>query len=213
MGITAAGLAVRPLEAADHHAVLELVNADRLPGQPVATAEMLGEALAGRSPVDSSWWEELAAPRTAVAATSDGEVVGVVSFSTRSRDGAGVLLWLHAREDRTTIVPPCAVAVVVFPPPQIPSTVISTPRAASYGGGSARPATRSACGGFAEEEPNSSRRCRCLVTFVDEGLQLLGVLDFGTAPGGAHLHASARRRELSQEVVTAARSAWKRPAD
>nr|WP_267283454.1 hypothetical protein [Amycolatopsis methanolica] len=83
--------------------MLELVNADRLPGQPVATAEMLGEALAGRSPVDSSWWEELAAPRTAVAATSDGEVVGVVSFSTRSRDDAGVLLWLHAREDRTTI--------------------------------------------------------------------------------------------------------------
>lgn len=103
MGITAAGLAVRPLEAADHRAVLELVNADRLPGQPVATVEMLGEALAGRSPVDSSWWEELAAPRTAVAATSDGEVVGVVSFSTRSRDGAGVLLWLHAREDRTTV--------------------------------------------------------------------------------------------------------------
>jgi hypothetical protein len=45
--------AFRPYTAADEGAVLDLIAADRLPGQPVTTSAMLGEALAGRSPVDA----------------------------------------------------------------------------------------------------------------------------------------------------------------
>jgi hypothetical protein len=45
-------LFARPYVAADEAAVLRLINADRLSGQPQTTSAMLGEALAGRSPVD-----------------------------------------------------------------------------------------------------------------------------------------------------------------
>lgn len=83
----------------DSEAVLALVNADRLPGQPTATPVMLAEAVAGRSPVDAGWWAGLDHP-VAVDVLQDrsGSVVGVVSYATRIEDGAGLILWLHGRE-------------------------------------------------------------------------------------------------------------------
>lgn len=98
-----AGYVMRPVEARDEQAVLVLVNADRVPGQPRATPAMLAEALAGRSGVDSGWWAELAELTTEVATTRAGQVVGVVSYAIRPRDGAGVVLWLHGRENRGVI--------------------------------------------------------------------------------------------------------------
>ncbi len=92
-------LAVRRYTAADEAAVLRLINADRLPGQPAVTPGMLAEALAGRSTVDSNWWKELDPPITEVAETTGGEVIGVVSSATRPADGAGVVPWLHCAED------------------------------------------------------------------------------------------------------------------
>lgn len=94
---------IRPVEARDERAVLELVNADQVPGQPVATPAMLAEALAGRSSVDGGWWDELAGLTTEVATASTGQVVGVVSYATRPRDGVGIILWLHGGEDRRVI--------------------------------------------------------------------------------------------------------------
>jgi GNAT superfamily N-acetyltransferase len=80
--------------------VLALIAADRLPGQPPSTASDLAEALVGRSAVDAGWWTELSDVRSDVALAPETEsVVGVVSFAHRERDGAGVLLWLHAREE------------------------------------------------------------------------------------------------------------------
>ncbi|MFC5253424.1 GNAT family N-acetyltransferase [Streptomyces nigrescens] len=79
--------------------MLLLVEADRIAGQPRATPEMLAEALAGRSPVDSGWWGELDAPRTDVAVDSAGNLVGVISYATRPSDAAGMVLWLHAQEN------------------------------------------------------------------------------------------------------------------
>lgn len=79
----------RPYAAGDEAVVLELVNADRLPGQPETTVAMLAEALAGRSPVDGGWWAELDSPRTDVVHDADGQVLGVVSYALRRRDGAG----------------------------------------------------------------------------------------------------------------------------
>src|SRR5690606_39454306 len=84
-----AGYVMRPVEARDEQAVLALVNADWVPGQPRATPAMLAEALAGRSGVDSGWWAELAELTTEVATTRAGQVVGVVSYAIRPRDGAG----------------------------------------------------------------------------------------------------------------------------
>ncbi|MET7718542.1 GNAT family N-acetyltransferase [Streptomyces sp. NPDC005407] len=98
---SATHLSARPYEVADETAVLDLVNADRLRGQPLTTAVMLSDALATRSPVDSGWWAELEPSHTDVVHDSVGKVLGVVSYSTRREDGAGLILWLHCREDET----------------------------------------------------------------------------------------------------------------
>ncbi|OIV35435.1 hypothetical protein BIV57_21575 [Mangrovactinospora gilvigrisea] len=88
---------MRPFARADEFGVLELINADQVPGQPEVTAAQLAEAVAGRSPNDSGWWEELDAPVTVVA-VEGGAVVGVVSFAVRAKDRTGLILWLHCRE-------------------------------------------------------------------------------------------------------------------
>jgi ribosomal protein S18 acetylase RimI-like enzyme len=95
---SASHLFARPYAAEDEAAVLGLINADRLPGQPQTTSTMLAEALAGRSLVDSGWWAELDVPRTAVVTVSTGLVVGVVSYAIRPHDLAGLILWLHCRD-------------------------------------------------------------------------------------------------------------------
>lgn len=93
------GLSLRPYTPADRSAVMALVEADRPPGQPRATPAMLTEALEGRSSVDAGWWAELEKPTTQVAVDATGRVVGVVSYAVRPKDGTGLLLWLHCRED------------------------------------------------------------------------------------------------------------------
>ncbi|KWX05866.1 hypothetical protein TH66_00585 [Carbonactinospora thermoautotrophica] len=93
------GLTARAYQAGDENQVLELINADRLPGQPACTPAMLGEAVAGRSTVDAGWWAELDPPRTEVLVDQAGRVAGVVSFAARPEDKAGLILWLHGRED------------------------------------------------------------------------------------------------------------------
>ncbi|MFD8965288.1 GNAT family N-acetyltransferase [Streptomyces sp. NPDC059568] len=94
-----AGLLVRRYEPRDEAAVLAMVNADRIAGQPETTAAMLDEALAGRSPVDSGWWAELGSPVTDVAHDTSGAVLGVVSYAVRPTDDVGFILWLHGREN------------------------------------------------------------------------------------------------------------------
>ncbi|WP_267595490.1 GNAT family N-acetyltransferase [Carbonactinospora thermoautotrophica] len=94
-----AGWVGRAYAAGDEAAVLKLVAADRLPGQPVCTPGMLAETLAGRSLVDACWWAEPDPPRTEVLVDPAGRVAGVVSYATRPRDQAGLVLWPHGRED------------------------------------------------------------------------------------------------------------------
>ncbi|NSC25726.1 GNAT family N-acetyltransferase [Streptomyces albus subsp. chlorinus] len=94
-----AAVTMRSYEGGDEAAVLGIVNEDRLPGQPVVTAGMLGEALAGRSEIDAGWWEQLAPPRTDVAVDASGRVVGVVSYAVLRAAEVGFILWLHCRED------------------------------------------------------------------------------------------------------------------
>ncbi|WP_018255974.1 GNAT family N-acetyltransferase [Salinispora mooreana] len=79
--------------------LVDLVNADRLPGQPACTLQRLQAAIDGTSPVDSAWWAELADLRTEVLCDAAGALAGAVAYARRPRDGAGVILWLHARED------------------------------------------------------------------------------------------------------------------
>lgn len=98
--VTATGHEVRPATGADWPAVLAVIDADRLPGQPVVTGEMFAEAIEGRSEVDGGFWTELADLRVDVLADHEQTVLGVVSYATRpARDRAGVILWLHGYED------------------------------------------------------------------------------------------------------------------
>lgn len=91
---------IRSYQDRDEAAVLQLINSDRLPGQPMATAPMLAEALAGRSIIDSDSWAELEPPCTEVACTASGAIAGIVSYAARPVHTDGVLLWLHCGEDR-----------------------------------------------------------------------------------------------------------------
>jgi len=93
---------IRLYDERDTEAVLELIGCDRVPGQPRVDEEALAAALAGRSRIDSGWWEELDAPRTTVS-TRDGVVTGVISYSRRAHDRTGVILWMHAREDSAVL--------------------------------------------------------------------------------------------------------------
>ncbi|MFE1443921.1 GNAT family N-acetyltransferase [Streptomyces sp. NPDC058739] len=97
------GLPVRRYQAGDGAVVLDLVNADRITGQPVTTPEMLAEALAGRSPTDAGWWAELDAPVTDVIHDAAGRVLGVVSHAVRSSDDTGFILWLHGSENPVVV--------------------------------------------------------------------------------------------------------------
>lgn len=92
-------LSVRPYAAADAAAVIDLVVADRLPGQPLTSPAMLAEAVAGRSPVDGGWWAELTPPVTEVICDAARTVLGVVAYASRTGDGTGFILWLHCGED------------------------------------------------------------------------------------------------------------------
>jgi GNAT superfamily N-acetyltransferase len=88
----------------DLPAILDLVNADLLPGQPTCGRHALDMAMRGESPVDTSWWRELSNVRVAVASRG-GVVVGAVSYAIAAADRSGWLLWLHAREERTVVEP------------------------------------------------------------------------------------------------------------
>lgn len=96
-------LSIRAMQKGDSPAILDLVNADRLEGQPGCTQEMLDCTLAGRSPIDASSWEKLTNLRTDVAVDEWETICGVVSFALHREDREGYLLWLHAREDRGII--------------------------------------------------------------------------------------------------------------
>jgi ribosomal protein S18 acetylase RimI-like enzyme len=86
----------------DMAAILDLVNADLLPGQPTCGRHALDMAMRGESPVDASWWRELSNIEVAVARRG-GAVVGAASYAIAAADRSGWLLWLHARENRAIV--------------------------------------------------------------------------------------------------------------
>jgi ribosomal protein S18 acetylase RimI-like enzyme len=77
------------MESADHPAVLALLAADLLPGQPAPDTYLL--AAPGR--------DGLAETSTLVLTYTGDDVQGVVHCAIRASDGAGLIGWVHARED------------------------------------------------------------------------------------------------------------------
>lgn len=103
MASTRPALTPRALAPADVAAVVDIVNADRLPGQPRCTEAMLADTVAGRSPVDSGWWAELDQPAVEVVCDGAGVIRGAVSYARRRRDDTGLVLWLHGREEPSVV--------------------------------------------------------------------------------------------------------------
>jgi len=88
----------------DLAAVIDLVNADLLPGQPTCGRHALDMAMRGESAVDATWWRELSNVRVVVARRG-GAVVGAASYAVATADRSGWLLWLHGREERRVVEP------------------------------------------------------------------------------------------------------------
>lgn len=88
----------RPLGPDDVGALCDLIDRERLPGQPACTPERVRTALAGRSTADPWWWQELATMRTIGVEGPDGSLVGAGALGRRS-SGDRYLLWLHAGEE------------------------------------------------------------------------------------------------------------------
>lgn len=98
------GVTLRPFTAVDRGAVLELVNADRLPGRPAVTAAMLDSAAVGRQhDGPTAVPPGLEGLRTEVLLSAGGEVLGAVCHATRVEDGAGVMVWLHCLDDEQAL--------------------------------------------------------------------------------------------------------------
>ncbi|MFI5979078.1 GNAT family N-acetyltransferase [Streptomyces sp. NPDC051452] len=91
---------LRPFESADEAGVLELLAADRLPGQPACSTRMLADAVVGRSATDLAGLEGPVV--TTVLCAPGGGIEGVVCCAGRPSDGPPLLLWLHCREDFST---------------------------------------------------------------------------------------------------------------
>ncbi|MEV0230772.1 DUF5994 family protein [Nonomuraea sp. NPDC050786] len=89
---------MRRYRDSDADAVLALIDADRLPGQPACTPEKLDEAVSGLSQRDPALWADLEHSRTDVLVDQDDRVIGAVSCAVHHNDGAGQILWLHGRE-------------------------------------------------------------------------------------------------------------------
>lgn len=94
---------LRPFESADEAGVLELLTADRLPGQPTCSTRMLADAVAGRSATVPAGRAALEGPVvTTVLCAPGGGIAGVVCCAGRPSDAQPLLLWLHCREDFST---------------------------------------------------------------------------------------------------------------
>ncbi|MFJ6610469.1 GNAT family N-acetyltransferase [Streptomyces sp. NPDC091289] len=92
-------LALRPYAPSDLAALLALIDEDRLPGQPRATPELFAEASRGCTEADAPWWGAYGPPDVQVAVGSGGVIVGAVACARRTKDGAGLIPWLHCREE------------------------------------------------------------------------------------------------------------------
>jgi ribosomal protein S18 acetylase RimI-like enzyme len=100
--LPAPSLEIGRLRYEDLPAILELINADQLPGQPACGRHALDMALRGESVVDAGWWRELSHVQ-AIVARRGGKVVGAASYAVAPADRSGWLLWLHAGENRPIV--------------------------------------------------------------------------------------------------------------
>lgn len=152
---------LRPYDPADQAAVLALIDADRLPGQPQATPTMLAEAMQGSAAQEDPWWGEFEPPSVDVAVNAAGDLVGAISCARRTKDDTGLIQWLHCREGATVAEALISHALTTLPPRPVEAFQFATALTQGLEALPARhrPVTRAALehAGFAGE-----RLWRCL---------------------------------------------------
>ncbi|WP_405576303.1 GNAT family N-acetyltransferase [Streptomyces sp. NBC_01092] len=92
------GLTARPMDPEDTSALLELIDADELPGRHLAR-ETLASTATG-----------LHRAGILVVCDQHGRVVGAVRCGLRAADGAGLIVWLHGHEEFETVAALIALA-------------------------------------------------------------------------------------------------------
>ncbi|MGC9542512.1 hypothetical protein [Streptomyces sp. UG1] len=91
------GSAVRPYRPEDEPDVRQLIEADRLPGQPCCTPQKLAAARSGRVPVAD--WTVPARPQTRVLTDAEDCPCGIIAYLAWTDVHTGLVCRVHARED------------------------------------------------------------------------------------------------------------------
>ncbi|WP_189316696.1 GNAT family N-acetyltransferase [Streptomyces brasiliensis] len=91
------GSAIRPYRPDDGPWVRELIDADRLPGQPHCTAQKLAAAQHGA--LSSAGWVIPVWPQISVLADAEDRPCGIIGYLSWTDVDTGLICWVHARED------------------------------------------------------------------------------------------------------------------
>lgn len=88
---------VRPYRPEDEPGVRELIDADRLPGQPHCTPERLAAARCG--PARPADWAVSARPQISVLADAEDRPRGIIAYLSWTDVHTGLICWVHAHEE------------------------------------------------------------------------------------------------------------------
>ncbi|NGO07397.1 GNAT family N-acetyltransferase [Streptomyces sp. HC44] len=95
------GWNVRPYQARDEPTVRDLIDADRLPGQPRCVPELPAAALQGCP--SAAGWQAPARARLSVLTDADDRPLGTIAFLSWQDLRSGLIHLLHAREDTAAL--------------------------------------------------------------------------------------------------------------
>ncbi|MER6735050.1 GNAT family N-acetyltransferase [Streptomyces puniciscabiei] len=92
---------VRPVRPEDEPGVRELIDADRLPGQPLCTSQRLAAHWCGPVPLVGA--AVPARPRISVLTDARDRLCGTVAYLSWADVRTGLICWIHAHEDRSAL--------------------------------------------------------------------------------------------------------------
>ncbi|WP_189317813.1 GNAT family N-acetyltransferase [Streptomyces brasiliensis] len=94
---------LRPYGPQDEPGVRELIDADRLPGQPHCTPEKLAAAQRSPVPFPLAGWTVPAWPRISVLADAEDRPYGIIAYLSWTDVRSGLICWVHAYEDPSAL--------------------------------------------------------------------------------------------------------------
>lgn len=89
---------IRIADDNDIDVIADLVNADRVLGQPKCRADDVRRAMVGAAEMERAWWDAFV-NLTTIVATDGTSLLGAASCAVQGTERIGYILWLHAREE------------------------------------------------------------------------------------------------------------------